>query len=158
MNPFQRLGVKISNWWRGEPQDSGGVVTLNSPSFLERIGLKRKWTVWNADPEDKEYTQCSAPVREQTKATGHAVRAVYLYTGMADAAMETGDTALAEACKTLWNNITQCRMYVTGGIGSAYEGEAFTKDYHLPNDTAYAETCAAIGLIFFANRTYSSER
>ena len=49
----------------------------------------------------------------------------------------------------LWNNLTQCRMYITGGIGSAYEGEAFTKDYHLPNDTAYAETCATIGLVFF---------
>ena len=88
--------------------------------------------------------QCNAPVREQKKATGHAVRAVYLYTGMADAAMETGDTTLTEACKTLWNNITQCRMYVTGGIGSAYEGEAFTEDYHLPNDTAYAETCRCV--------------
>ena len=75
----------------------------------------------------------------QKKAVGHAVRAVYLYTGMADAAMETGDATLTEACRTLWNNITQSRMYVTGAIGSAYEGEAFTKDYHLPNDTAYAE-------------------
>ena len=126
--------------------------------YFRKEKERRKWTVWNADPEDKEYTQCGAPVREQTKATGHAVRAVYLYTGMADAAMETGDTALAEACKTLWNNITQCRMYVTGGIGSAYEGEAFTRDYHLPNDTAYAETCAAIGLIFFANRMLYLER
>lgn len=126
--------------------------------YFRKEKERRKWTVWDADPEDKEYTQCGAPVREQTKATGHAVRAVYLYTSMADAAMETGDTALAEACKTLWNNITQCRMYVTGGIGSAYEGEAFTKDYHLPNDTAYAETCAAIGLIFFANKMLYLER
>jgi len=113
---------------------------------------KRKWTVWGADPGDKEYTQSAAPVRQQDKAVGHAVRAVYLYTGMADAAMETGDTELAKACETLWNNITQHRMYVTGAIGSAYEGEAFTKDDHLPNDTAYAETCAAIGLIFFSNK------
>ena len=77
---------------------------------------------------------------------------------MADAAMETGDATLTEACRTLWNNITQSRMYVTGAIGSAYEGEAFTKDYHLPNDTAYAETCAAIGLIFFANKMLYLER
>lgn len=119
---------------------------------------KRNWTVWGADPGDKEYAQNGAPVRKQDKAVGHAVRAVYLYTGMADAAMETGDTTLTEACRTLWNNITQCRMYVTGAIGSAYEGEAFTKDYHLPNDTAYAETCAAIGLIFFSNKMLYLER
>lgn len=113
---------------------------------------KRGWTVWGADPADKEYTQSKVPVRQQEKATGHAVRAVYLYTGMADAAAQTGDKELAKACETLWNNITQHRMYVTGGIGSAYEGEAFTQDDHLPNDTAYAETCAAIGLIFFSNK------
>ena len=119
---------------------------------------KNPWRVWGNDPEDKEYAQNYAPVRQQDKAVGHAVRAVYLYTGMADAAMETGDRELAEACKTLWNNITQHRMYVTGAIGSAYEGEAFTKDDHLPNDTAYAETCAAIGLIFFSNKMLYLER
>ena len=116
---------------------------------------KTPWSVWGFAPNhpiDKEYAQHAAPVRMQSKAVGHAVRAVYLYTGMADAAVETGDESLIQACKTLWNNITQCRMYVTGAIGSAYEGEAFTKDYHLPNDTAYAETCAAIGLIFFSNK------
>lgn len=119
------------------------------------------WSVWGFNPNnpiDKEYAQHAAPVRMQSKAVGHAVRAVYLYTGMADAALETGDESLADACKTLWNNITQCRMYVTGAIGSAYEGEAFTKDYHLPNDTAYAETCAAIGLIFFSNKMLYLER
>ena len=119
---------------------------------------KHKWTVWGNDPIDKEYAQNAAPVRMQGKATGHAVRAVYLYTGMADVALETGDDSLTSACKTLWINITQCRMYVTGAIGSAYEGEAFTKDYHLPNDTAYAETCAAIGLIFFSNKMLYLER
>ena len=119
---------------------------------------KNPWRVWGNNPEDKEYAQNYAPVRQQDKAVGHAVRAVYLYTGMADAAMETGDRELAEACKTLWNNITQHRMYVTGAIGSAYEGEAFTKDDHLPNDTAYAETCAAIGLIFFSNKMLYLER
>ena len=119
---------------------------------------KNSWSVWGSNADDKEYNQCMEPVRMQKKAVGHAVRAVYLYTGMADAAMETGDTTLTDACKTLWNNITQSRMYVTGAIGSAYEGEAFTKDYHLPNDTAYAETCAAIGLIFFANKMLYLER
>ena len=122
---------------------------------------KTPWSVWGFNPNnpiDKEYAQHAEPVRMQSKAVGHAVRAVYLYTGMADAALETGDESLAAACRTLWSNITQCRMYVTGAIGSAYEGEAFTKDYHLPNDTAYAETCAAIGLIFFSNKMLYLDR
>lgn len=126
--------------------------------YYSKEKKRNNWTVWGNRTVDTEYNQCAEPVRMQKKAVGHAVRAVYLYTGMADAAMETGDTTLAEACKTLWNNITQSRMYVTGAIGSAYEGEAFTKDYHLPNDTAYAETCAAIGLIFFANKMLYLER
>ena len=130
---------------------------VNSDYFRQEK-QRNKWTIWGNDAENKEYAQNAAPVRMQNKAVGHAVRAVYLYTGMADAAMETGDASLAEACKTLWNNITQCRMYVTGAIGSAYEGEAFTKDYHLPNDTAYAETCAAIGLIFFSNKMLYLDR
>lgn len=130
---------------------------VNSDYFKQEK-RRSNWTVWGNNAEDKEYAQNVAPVRMQNKAVGHAVRAVYLYTGMADAAMETGDASLTEACKTLWNNITQCRMYVTGAIGSAYEGEAFTKDYHLPNDTAYAETCAAIGLIFFSNKMLYLDR
>ena len=71
---------------------------------------------------------------------------------MASVARETGDGTLTAACRRLWESITGRRMYVTGAIGSAYEGEAFTKDFHLPNDTAYGETCASIGLIFFARR------
>ena len=130
---------------------------VNSDYFKQEKG-KNSWTVWGSNPDDKEYAQNAAPVRMQSKAVGHAVRAVYLYAGMADAAMETGDESLREACRTLWNNITQSRMYVTGAIGSAYEGEAFTKDYHLPNDSAYAETCAAIGLIFFSNKMLYLER
>lgn len=118
--------------------------------YFSKERQKNNWTVWGSDPSNKEYTQSHSPVREQVKAVGHAVRAVYLYTGMADVASETKDQELAKACETLWENITECRMYVTGAIGSAYEGEAFTKDYHLPNDTAYAETCASIGLIFFS--------
>lgn len=126
--------------------------------YYKQEKKRNNWSVWGNNAEDKEYAQNMAPVRMQNKAVGHAVRAVYLYTGMADAAMETGDVSLTEACKTLWNNITQSRMYVTGAIGSAYEGEAFTKDYHLPNDTAYAETCAAIGLIFFSNKMLYLDR
>ena len=99
-----------------------------------------------------DYGQARLPVRDQNTAEGHAVRAMYLYCGMADVAAETGDEELAAACRRLWDNVTRRRMYVTGGIGSARRGERFTFDYDLPNETAYAETCAAIGLVFWAHR------
>lgn len=121
---------------------------------------KDKNSVWGGLRREPNtmYSQCHLPVREQTDAVGHAVRAVYLYTAMADYAALSKDDSLIEACRTLWQSITQKRMYVTGAIGSAYEGEAFTEDYHLPNDTAYAETCAAIGLIFFARNMLNIEK
>ncbi|MDW7679641.1 MAG: glycoside hydrolase family 127 protein [bacterium] len=99
-----------------------------------------------------DYYQAHLPVREQTTAEGHAVRAMYLFSAMADVACETGDEELTRACHRLWDNVVQRRMYVTGGIGSTHHGEAFTFDYDLPNETSYAETCAAIGLMFFAHR------
>lgn len=120
--------------------------------YFKKEAKERGWTVWNMNAEDKEYAQNQSPVREQTKAVGHAVRAVYLYTAMADLAAKNEDKELAKACQTLWENIVNQRMYITGGIGSTCIGEAFTKDYNLPNDTVYAETCASIGLIFFARR------
>ncbi len=107
-------------------------------------------------PDPKEirhwYHQAHAPVREQSEATGHAVRAVYLYSGMADVARLTGDEAMYAACKRLWDNIVKEKLYITGGIGATHLGEAFSFGYDLPNDTAYSETCAAIGLAFFARR------
>ena len=121
------------------------------PDFFKKEALKRGWTLWNMNPEDTDYLQNTYPVREEKNAVGHAVRAVYLYTGMAMAAVETKDASLADACERMWNSIVNRRMYLTGGIGSSADGEAFTLDYDLPNDTAYCETCASIGLIFFAN-------
>ena len=97
------------------------------------------------------YDQSHLPVREQSEAVGHAVRAMYLYTGMARLAGKTGDEALVAACKRLWADATEKKMYVTGGLGSTHVGEAFTVAYDMPNDTAYTETCAAIGLMLFAN-------
>lgn len=99
-----------------------------------------------------QYHQAHLPVREQKEAVGHAVRAVYLYSGMADVAQLTGDESLYRACETLWNNIANEKMYITGGVGGTHVGEAFSYSYDLPNDTAYAETCASIGLVFFARR------
>lgn len=96
--------------------------------------------------------QAHRPVREQTEAVGHAVRAVYLYSGMADVARHTQDAELLSVCETLFEDIAQRKLYITGGIGSAAAGEAFTQSYDLPNDTAYCESCASIGLAFFARR------
>lgn len=97
------------------------------------------------------YNQSHLPVREQSDAVGHAVRAIYLYTGMAYLAKETGDESLIAACKTLWEDVTARKMYVTGGLGSTYIGEAFTTPFDLPPDQAYTETCAGIALCFFGN-------
>lgn len=98
------------------------------------------------------YNQAHLPVREQEEAVGHAVRAVYLYSGMADIARLTQDEGLYRACEKLWDNMVGQKMYITGGIGGTHIGEAFSFNYDLPNDTAYAETCASIGLLFFARR------
>ena len=122
------------------------------PKLFAKEAKRRDWTVWGSDGEDVEYAQMYAPVRRQSDAVGHSVRAVYLYTAMADLASETGDEELLAACRRLWESITRRRMYVTGGIGSTVHGEAFTVDYDLPNDTVYAETCASIGLMYFASR------
>ena len=107
--------------------------------------------------EKNFYDQSHLPVREQSEAVGHSVRAGYLYTGMAYLAKQTNDAELLEACKKLWNNITRKKMYVTGGLGSTRIGEAFTSEYDLPNDTAYTETCAGIALMFFANAMLAFE-
>jgi DUF1680 family protein len=98
------------------------------------------------------YLQAHAPVREQTEVVGHAVRAMYLYSAMTDLARETDDESLFRACETLWEHLTTRRMYVTGGIGSSGHNEGFTSDYDLPDLSAYAETCASIGLVFWAHR------
>ena len=98
------------------------------------------------------------PVRQQKTAEGHSVRASYLYSGMADIAVKYNDTELFEACKTIFSNIVNKRMYITGGTGSSHLGEAFTLDYDLPNSKGYAETCAAIALAFFAQRMLLLEK
>lgn len=99
-----------------------------------------------------EYNQAHLPVREQKKVVGHAVRAMYLYSGMADIATEYNDDTLTSALETLWDDLTTKQMYVTGGIGPAASNEGFTDYYDLPNESAYAETCASVGLVFWASR------
>ncbi len=102
----------------------------------------------------EKYNQSHEPVVDQKEVVGHAVRAVYMYSGMTDVANETNDKKLEKACKNLWKNLTQKRMYVTGGIGPTHYNEGFTFDYDLPNETAYAETCASIALAHWAHRMF----
>ncbi len=99
-----------------------------------------------------EYGQAHLPVRKQTKVVGHAVRAMYMYAAMADLAAEHGDQKLQSACEALWKDVTERRMYVTGGFGPSEKNEGFTEDYDLPNNTSYAETCASVAMIFWAQR------
>lgn len=109
--------------------------------------------VWhNRNPYLPEYSQAHAPVRKQTTAEGHAVRALYLYSAMADLAGSYRDEELLEACRRLYENIVQRRMYITGGIGSSGVLERFTTDFDLPNDTNYSESCASIALAMFCKR------
>jgi uncharacterized protein len=99
-----------------------------------------------------EYCQAHAPIREQEKVVGHAVRAMYLYSAVADLADECDDASLLEACDRLWDNLIYKRMYLTGGIGPSRHNEGFTSDYDLPDESAYAETCATIGLVLWNQR------
>ena len=104
--------------------------------------------------EFANYTQDHKPVIEQEEAVGHAVRAVYMYSAMADVAAMTGDLSYAGAIDKIWENVATRKLYVTGGIGAQPEGEAFGPDYYLPNDTAYNETCAAIANVFWNHRMF----
>lgn len=106
------------------------------------------WTEW----KDTAYAQDAVPVREQKEITGHAVRAMYLYTGAADVAALTGDEGYMNAMKTVWEDVVYRNMYITGGIGSSGNNEGFSKDYDLPNEQAYCETCASVGMVFWNQR------
>jgi uncharacterized protein len=125
--------------------------------FAEERCREKNQYVWDGSPFGDQYYQAGKPLREQTEAEGHAVRAMYLYCGMTDVARETNDKALKEVCRRLWRNVTERRMYITGAVGSSAYGESFTFDYDLPNDTVYGETCASIGLVFWAYRMMKME-
>jgi uncharacterized protein len=106
------------------------------------------WDQW----KDPAYCQDAHPVKEQKEITGHAVRAMYLYTGAADVAVQTGDAGYMGAMKTVWEDVVQRNMYITGGIGSSGKNEGFSQDYDLPNEQAYCETCASVGMVFWNQR------
>lgn len=101
-----------------------------------------------------EYSQSHKPVVDQDEAVGHAVRAAYMYAGMADVAALTGDSAYINAIDNIWDNIVCKKLYITGGIGATASGEAFGPNYYLPNMSAYCETCAAIGNVYVNYRLF----
>ena len=105
-----------------------------------------------------EYAQQHLPVREQTKAVGHAVRATYLYSGMADVSVYMHDTTLHPALDSIWHNIVDTRMHITGGLGAVHGIEGFGPEYDLPNKEAFDETCAAVGNVFFNHRMFLMEK
>ncbi len=120
--------------------------------LLEQRGRKLAvgytWSQWR----DTAYAQDVVPVKQQREITGHAVRAMYLYTGAADVAAHTGDTGYIKAMKAVWEDVVHRNMYITGGIGSSGRNEGFSQDYDLPNLQAYCETCASVGMVFWNHR------
>ncbi|WP_281227158.1 glycoside hydrolase family 127 protein [Flavobacterium aquiphilum] len=117
--------------------------------FLDNRGNPKNHKLYGA------YAQDNIPVIQQKEAVGHAVRAVYMYAGMTDIAAIYNDQSYLNAVNNLWLNMVNKKMYITGGIGAKHEGEAFGKDYELPNLTAYNETCAAIGDVYWNHRLHS---
>lgn len=120
--------------------------------LLEERGNKYAVGYTWGDWKDTAYAQDVIPVRKQREITGHAVRAMYLYTGAADVASHTGDQGYMEAMKAVWEDVVYRNMYITGGIGSSGSNEGFSKDFDLPNEQAYCETCASVGMVFWNQR------
>lgn len=106
------------------------------------------WDNWKTP----EYCQDKVPVKEQKEITGHAVRAMYLYTGAADVGAAKNDNAYMDAMKAVWEDVVYRNMYITGGIGASQKNEGFTVAYDLPNESAYCETCASVGMVFWNQR------
>lgn len=144
--------VDLSSWFlkiRGQ-----------DPDFYTKqlIDNKKKGLSTGTIPHiNTKYHQAHQPVLDQEEAVGHAVRLVYMAAAMAEVASIHNDEKMFAAARKIWDNIVKKRLYITGGIGSTVHGEAFTFDYDLPNDTMYCETCASIGLLFFAKAMMKNE-
>ncbi len=123
-----------------------------SPNYFDQEARERGEDPAQFWAKTYEYCQAHAPIRQQGKVVGHAVRAMYLLAGVADLAHELDDPTLLATCERLWDNLVHRRVYLTGGIGPSRRNEGFTSDYDLPDESAYAETCAAIALILWNHR------
>jgi uncharacterized protein len=145
--------------WPGHQITEMGLVKLYRVTGDQRYLDLAKFMLDARGPDGdkgsgRQYNQSHEKVVEQTEAVGHAVRATYMYSGIADVAALTGDTAYLKAIDTIWGDVVGAKMYVTGGIGSRSSGEAFGDAYELPNMTAYNETCAAVGNDYWNHRLY----
>lgn len=130
-------------------------VALAQKLLDERGKGLGKGYIWdNKSFGGPSYCQDNVPVKDITDITGHAVRAMYLYTGMADVAVASGDTTYLPALYRVWEDVVGRNMYITGGIGSSGDNEGFTEDYDLPNESAYCETCASVGMVFWNQRMF----
>lgn len=143
-----RRYLKLASFFVDERGQSGP----DKPHYYDREARERGEDPAKFWARTYEYNQSHQPIREQEKVVGHAVRAMYLYAAVADLAHENDDPTLLETCERLWDNLIHKRMYITGGIGPSRHNEGFTTDYDLPDETAYAETCATIGLIMWNHR------
>ncbi len=132
-----------------------GLVKLyRATGKREYLDLAKFFLDIRGEGQSGEYSQTHKPVIEQDEAVGHAVRAAYMYSGMADVAALTGSQAYLNAIDAIWNNVVTKKLYVTGGIGATGSGEAFGANYDLPNMSAYCETCAAIANVFWNHRLF----
>jgi DUF1680 family protein len=145
----------------GHPEIELGLVKLYRTTGDARyLDLAKYFLELRGKPTDDrpelwgEYSQDHKPLREQDEAVGHAVRAIYLYAGATDVAALTGDRELTAVLDRLWENIVSKKTYITGGIGATAEGEAFGKNYHLPNESAYSETCANLATCLWNHRMF----
>ena len=140
--------------WPGHQIVEMGLVKLYRVTGDERYLDLAKFMLDSRGPGGSSYNQANLRVVDQTEAVGHAVRATYMYSGMADVAAMTGDAAYVHAIDAIWDNVVGKKLYITGGIGATGNGEAFGGNYELPNLTAYNETCASVGNDFWNERLF----
>ena len=153
------LLVNTFGWGKLEIYPGHQIVEIGLAKLYRVTGNKKyldlaKFFLDVRGPKGDAYNQANEKVLQQKQAVGHAVRATYMYTGMADIAALTGDQAYLHAIDNIWNDVSLKKLYITGGIGATNNGEAFGEAYQLPNMSAYAETCAAIANVYWNNRMF----
>ena len=151
------FGEGKRSWVPGHQEIELALVKLYRVTNDERYLKLSHWLLEQrghdqGDWKTKDYYQDAIPVKDLSKIQGHAVRAMYMFTGMADLSSITHDTTYIAALDRLWNDVIYTKMYLTGGIGSSKKNEGFTEDYDLPNEEAYCETCASVGMVFWNQR------